>query len=55
MTDLTCDNCDSMYTVTFKEEDTTGYPEYCPFCGESIVEDEDDYEPNDFVEPKWED
>lgn len=52
--EMTCENCDSIYALTFKPEDTTGGPEYCPFCGEPI-EETDDYEPDDYAEPKWDD
>jgi rRNA maturation endonuclease Nob1 len=44
---LTCDGCDSRfeiicYDVTYEYE-----PEYCPFCGSLIDENEDEEDPED--------
>jgi hypothetical protein len=46
-----CSSCESTYDVQYMEELTSeDYPQFCPFCGESIdeltesdyIEDEDD-------------
>jgi hypothetical protein len=46
-----CHNCESSYDVVYMEELTSeDYPQFCPFCGETIeeltesdyIEDEDD-------------
>lgn len=43
----TCDNCDSEFTVKYDEEKVEDTPQFCPFCGELLIdfekiEDEDD-------------
>jgi DNA replicative helicase MCM subunit Mcm2 (Cdc46/Mcm family) len=42
----TCDNCDSVFTIKYDEENTESDPSFCPFCAEMIVDvdkiDEDD-------------
>ena len=46
-----CQSCESSYDITYMEELTSEeYPQFCPFCGETIdeitesdyIEDEDD-------------
>ena len=46
-----CHSCESSYDIQYMEELTSeDYPQFCPFCGESIdeltesdyIEDEDD-------------
>jgi DNA replicative helicase MCM subunit Mcm2 (Cdc46/Mcm family) len=42
-----CDNCDSDFTVKYDEEYVEDSPQFCPFCGEFLIdfekiEDEDD-------------
>ena len=43
-----CDNCDSVFTIKYDEEEVADIPHYCPFCAEMIVDidelDEDDDE-----------
>jgi hypothetical protein len=36
-----CINCDAEYTLT-KIDDDEQEPEFCPYCGYHLVEDEDD-------------
>jgi hypothetical protein len=52
-----CHNCESSYDITYMEELTSQeYPEFCPFCGESIdelsesdyIEDEDDMDKDEW-------
>jgi hypothetical protein len=55
MNNITCENCESIYTIIFKDEDTIGTPEYCPFCGEIIEEDLKKYDSDDEIdESRWE-
>ena len=50
-----CHNCESSYDIQYVKELTSAeYPEFCPFCGETIDEvtnyiDEDD----DLDEEEW--
>lgn len=42
-----CDNCDSDFTIKYDEESVEDSPQFCPFCGEILIdfekiEDEDD-------------
>ena len=44
---ILCINCDAEYTVT-KIDDEEQEPEFCPFCGFHLIEDEfDDDEDED--------
>lgn len=52
-----CDNCDSEFTISFKEELVSDYDSIkCPFCGEVIestdAEDSDEY---DYSDNSWDD
>ena len=38
-----CVNCDAEYSVT-RYDDEEEEPEFCPFCGYHLVEDEDDFD-----------
>jgi hypothetical protein len=52
-----CLNCESSYDMIYMEELVSEeYPEFCPFCGEtieSLTEEEEDNE-DDSDEDKWE-
>ena len=37
--EITCSVCETEFTLIHEEEDS---PEYCPFCGNSLDENEDD-------------
>jgi hypothetical protein len=43
-----CDNCDSVFTIKYDEEDIADSIKYCPVCAEMIVDvdelDEDEDE-----------
>jgi hypothetical protein len=43
-----CDNCDSVFTIKYDEEEVADSAHYCPFCAEMIVDvdelDEDEDE-----------
>jgi hypothetical protein len=54
-----CLNCESSYDMIYMEELVSEeYPEFCPFCGETIEslseEEEEDNEDDDSDEDKWE-
>jgi hypothetical protein len=54
-----CTNCESSYDMIYMEELVSEeYPEFCPFCGETIesLSEEEDYidEDDDSDENKWE-
>lgn len=36
-----CENCDSLFTITYKEEDCESDPSFCPMCAEPMFYDED--------------
>lgn len=43
----TCQACDSEYKLVYHLDKTSGYPKFCPFCGEEGYDDEvveDDYD-----------
>ena len=44
--EMSCPNCESQYAVEFLEENVSGEPDYCPFCGDEIPEEDldDDYD-----------
>jgi len=35
-----CENCDSIFTVTYREEDCETDPAFCPLCAEPLFYDE---------------
>jgi uncharacterized Zn finger protein (UPF0148 family) len=39
---VSCPNCESQYAVEFLIGNVDGDPDYCPFCGDEIPEQEDD-------------
>lgn len=39
----TCSFCESQYKIQYDTEETSGFHKHCPFCGEEI-----DFEGNDF-------
>jgi hypothetical protein len=46
-----CHNCESSYDITYVEELTSSeYPEFCPFCGETIEEITNYIEDDEFNE-----
>jgi DNA-directed RNA polymerase subunit M/transcription elongation factor TFIIS len=49
---LTCDNCGSMFVLSYEEDEVSYAPSHCPFCGDfydneseelNFNDDEDDY------------
>lgn len=37
----TCKSCDSVYRLVYDLSETSGYPKFCPFCGEEAYDDEE--------------
>jgi PHP family Zn ribbon phosphoesterase len=54
-TTTSCDNCESVYSVDFNSgEVTEEEPIFCPFCGESIEEEDlDDEDADDEEYNHW--
>jgi len=45
--DYICEQCEAEFSLIFDNE--VGKPEYCPFCGNSLEEDDDAYWPDSDV------
>ena len=39
---ISCPNCESQFAVEFLDGNVTGQPDFCPFCGEEIPEEDND-------------
>jgi hypothetical protein len=52
-----CQNCESSFDINYTEEFVSEeYPQFCPFCGESIDELSEEYiedDESDDDEDKW--
>lgn len=44
---ISCPNCESSYAIDFYPDNVEGEADYCPFCGEDIPEQKDDYDEDD--------
>ena len=42
-----CDECGSEFTLKYDEEQTEDSPHFCAFCGEMMVDIEENYEDDD--------
>ena len=49
MTDLklTCDNCGSMFTLSFEQDEVSYSPSHCPFCGDYYDNEKEELNFND--------
>lgn len=36
-----CEVCESQFKLVYDPNKTNGYPKFCPFCAETITEDDD--------------
>lgn len=39
----TCSACSSEFSISYNEMHTESDPSFCPFCGEYLILDEDDF------------
>lgn len=51
--EISCPNCESQYAVEFIESNVEGDPDYCPFCGDEIPEQEDEDYEEELEEESW--
>lgn len=50
-----CKSCGSAYSLSYMEDDVTGNPVKCPFCGDYSEEEELDLDTKTSWEDEWED
>ena len=44
---LTCDNCGSMFALSFEDEEVSYAPSHCPFCGDFYDTESEELDFND--------
>lgn len=44
---LTCDNCGSMFTLSYEDEEVSYAPTHCPFCGDFYDNENEELDFND--------
>lgn len=44
---LTCDNCGSMFALSFEDDEVSYAPSYCPFCGDFYDSESEELNFND--------
>jgi len=44
---LTCDNCGSMFALSFENEEVSYAPSHCPFCGDFYDNENEELDFND--------
>jgi len=44
---LTCDNCGSMFALSFEEDEVSYSPSHCPFCGDYYDNEKEELDFND--------
>ena len=44
---LTCDNCGSMFALSFEEDEVSYAPSHCPFCGDFYDNENEELNFND--------
>ena len=44
---LTCDNCGSMFALSFEEDEVSYSPTHCPFCGDFYDNENEELDFND--------
>lgn len=50
---LTCDNCGSMFALSFEDEEVSYAPSHCPFCGDFYDSDSNELDFNDDDDDKF--
>ena len=44
---LTCDNCGSMFALSFEDDEVSYSPTHCPFCGDFYDNENEELDFND--------
>jgi len=44
---LTCDNCGSMFALSYEDEEVSYSPTHCPFCGDFYDNENEELDFND--------
>jgi hypothetical protein len=44
---LTCDNCGSMFALSFEDDEVSYAPSHCPFCGDFYDRESEELDFND--------
>lgn len=42
--DKICMNCESKFKLMYRLDETSGYPKFCPFCSDTLSEEEEEVE-----------
>ncbi len=50
---LTCDNCGSMFALSFEEDEVSYSPSHCPFCGDFYDRESEELNFNDDEETDY--
>lgn len=50
---LTCDNCGSMFALSFEEDEVSYSPSHCPFCGDFYDRESEELNFNDDEETEY--
>ena len=51
---LTCDNCGSMFSLSFEDDEVSYAPSHCPFCGDFYDNENEELDFNDEDDDKFE-
>jgi hypothetical protein len=51
---LTCDNCGSMFALSFEDDEVSYSPSHCPFCGDFYDNENEELDFNDDEEAGYE-
>lgn len=52
---LSCDECEASFTITHDMSIQHYIPEYCPFCGETLQDEDRDEEESDLDDEEFDD
>jgi hypothetical protein len=50
---LTCDNCGSMFALSFEDDEVSYSPSHCPFCGDFYDRESEELNFNDDEETDY--
>lgn len=51
---LTCDNCGSMFALSFEDDEVSYSPSHCPFCGDYYDNEKEELNFNDDEDENFE-